>query len=102
MEAGKFVDFIGMLPGNTMMQSDAEMAYVQATLKGCPTWVRLPRDRWPDAWKKHRDPVAPLIRALYGHPDSGGDWERHCEIQVRSFGFRPVPDWPSTLIHDKT
>eukprot|EP00971_Amphidinium_carterae_P022302 439870-Amphidinium_carterae.1 len=50
MEAGKFVDFIGMLPGNTMMQSDAEMAYVQATLKGCPTWVRLPRDRWPDAW----------------------------------------------------
>eukprot|EP00971_Amphidinium_carterae_P073584 1455174-Amphidinium_carterae.1 len=77
MEAGKFVDFIGMLPGNAMMQSDAEMAYVQATLKGCPTWVRLPRDHWPDAWKKYRDPVALLIRALYGHPDSGGDWEKH-------------------------
>eukprot|EP00971_Amphidinium_carterae_P108725 2152812-Amphidinium_carterae.1 len=45
MEANKFVDFIGLLPGNTMMQSDAEMAYVQATLKGCATWVRLPRDR---------------------------------------------------------
>eukprot|EP00971_Amphidinium_carterae_P178655 3544084-Amphidinium_carterae.1 len=57
MEAGKFVDFIGLLPGNVMMQSDAEMAYVQATLKGCATWVRLPRDRWPDSWKKYRDPV---------------------------------------------
>eukprot|EP00971_Amphidinium_carterae_P288347 5724449-Amphidinium_carterae.1 len=70
MEAGKFVDFIGLLPGNVMMQSDAEMAYVQATLKGCATWVRLPRDRWPESWKKYRDPVVPLIRALYGHPDS--------------------------------
>eukprot|EP00971_Amphidinium_carterae_P116176 2301742-Amphidinium_carterae.3 len=35
MEAPKFVDFIGMLPGNTIMQFDAEMVYVQATLKGC-------------------------------------------------------------------
>eukprot|EP00971_Amphidinium_carterae_P141722 2807505-Amphidinium_carterae.4 len=101
MEASKFVDFVGMLPGNTMMQSDAEMAYVQATLKGCKTWVRLSRDRWPDSWEKYRDPVVPLVRALYGHPDSGGDdWQKHCEIQVRSFVFRPVPDWPSTFMRD--
>eukprot|EP00971_Amphidinium_carterae_P110796 2194824-Amphidinium_carterae.1 len=77
MEASKFVDFIDVLPGNTiMMQSDAEMADVQATLKGCNTWVRLPLDRWPDSWKKYRDPIVPLIRALYGHPDSGGPGRR--------------------------
>eukprot|EP00971_Amphidinium_carterae_P223979 4444422-Amphidinium_carterae.1 len=58
--------------GNTVMQSDAEMAYVQATLKGCNTWVRPPKDRWPDSWKQCRDPVVPFVRALYGHPDSTG------------------------------
>eukprot|EP00971_Amphidinium_carterae_P296610 5892207-Amphidinium_carterae.1 len=48
-----------------------------------------------------RDPVCPLKRALYGHPDSGGFWERHCEKQVRSVGFEPVPEWPSVFYHAK-
>eukprot|EP00971_Amphidinium_carterae_P132052 2615742-Amphidinium_carterae.1 len=51
---------------------NAEMAYIQATLQGIKTWVRLPKDQWPAAWRRMRDPVCPLVRALYGHPDAGG------------------------------
>eukprot|EP00971_Amphidinium_carterae_P088338 1747656-Amphidinium_carterae.2 len=47
------------------MQSDAEMAYVQATLKGCATWVRLPKDRWPchKAFTPHRSRAQPPLLA---------------------------------------
>eukprot|EP00971_Amphidinium_carterae_P000151 3338-Amphidinium_carterae.4 len=85
------------------MASDAEMAYIQATLQGTKTWVRLPKDQWPASWRRAswrrmRDPGCPLIRALYGHPDAGGFWERHCEKQVRSVGvILLVPEWPSVF-----
>eukprot|EP00971_Amphidinium_carterae_P286808 5694323-Amphidinium_carterae.1 len=46
-----------------------------------------------------RDLVCPLVRALYGHPDAGGYWERHYEKQVRSVGFVPVPEWNSVFYH---
>ena len=36
------------------------------------------------------DPVVPLRLALYGHPDSGGYWERHCHNRVLSLGFVPI------------
>eukprot|EP00971_Amphidinium_carterae_P238554 4735594-Amphidinium_carterae.1 len=81
------------------MASDAEMSYIQATLQGIKTWVRLPKDQWPAAWRRMRDRVCPLVRALYGHPDAGGYWERHCEKQVRSVGFVPVPKWNSVFYH---
>ena len=100
MEAGKFVDFYGMLPGHDAGQSDAEQAYTQTTLKGVPTVVRLPPEQWPDSWKGMRDPVCPLILALYGHPDSGGFWEQHCEEHVLSLGFKLIPSWYSCYWHD--
>eukprot|EP00439_Symbiodinium_sp_Y106_P061891 s1696_g9.t1 len=28
--------------------------------------------------------------ALYGHPDSGGIWEKHCEDQLKTVGWTPV------------
>ena len=37
--------------------------------------------------------------ALYGHPDVGGYWERHCDEHLTSVGFVPVPDWRSTYWH---
>eukprot|EP00969_Alexandrium_andersonii_P272340 12035856-Alexandrium_andersonii.AAC.1 len=54
--------------------SDATQAYTQARLKGKLTWVRLPEREWPEEWEKNgmRDPVAPLLLAIYGHPDAGG------------------------------
>eukprot|EP00969_Alexandrium_andersonii_P274223 12120747-Alexandrium_andersonii.AAC.1 len=54
--------------------SDATQAYTQARLKGKVAWVRLPEHEWPEEWKKNgmRDPVVPLLLALYCRPDAGG------------------------------
>ena len=40
-----------------------------------------------------------LKRALYGHPDSGGCWERHCESHLFAIGFEAVPEWQSVYWH---
>jgi len=43
-----------------------------------------------------------LLRiALYGHPDSGGLWEQHCEAKLLLVGF-VMPDlegWQSVFFH---
>ena len=49
MEAARSADAYGLCPGHAVEQSDAEQAYTQAWLSGTPTWVRLPRDQWPQA-----------------------------------------------------
>jgi len=72
MEAAKAVDAYGLFVGHATEQTDAEQAYTQSKLGGTPTWVRLPRERWPPAWKSMVDPVCPLRLSLYGHADSGG------------------------------
>ena len=101
MEAGKIIDVFGSQPGYAKQQADARQAYTQALFEGIATWVRLPRNRWPKAWTNYRDPVCPLRLALYGHPDSGGIWEKHCTKQLRSIGWVPVlPDiWQSIFYH---
>ena len=104
MEAGKALDCYGSAPGNKITQGDGKQAYTQTTLKGKPTWIRIPKYRWPKAWHgKYKDPVIPLVLALYGHPDSGGFWERHCEDCLAKVGFKAVhPEcWPSIFWHDK-
>ena len=46
-----------------------------------------------------KDPVVPLRIALYGHPDAGGYWEKHCESHIISEGFITIPDWRSVSWH---
>ena len=101
MEGSRSADCYGCLPGHDVMQADAEQAYIQAQLKGIATWVELPREEWPEEWVKRGlvRPVCPLHLALYGHPDSGGHWEAHCEAHLASVGFERIPDWHSTFWH---
>ncbi len=101
MEGSRSADCYGCIPGNNVMQADAEQAYIQAKLEGTPTWVEIPREEWPDEWVKRGmiRPVCPLHLALYGHPDSGGHWEAHCEAHLASVGFVRIPDWHSTFWH---
>ena len=109
MEAGKICDMWGCLPNHTIQQADGTQAYCQSELKGNKqTWIRLPVHKWPDHWKRsdgswmYHDPVVPLTRALYGHPDSGGFWERHCEEQIKDIGFKPIGKcfaWRSCFWH---
>jgi hypothetical protein len=103
LEAARCADCYGLAPGNDVLQADAEQAYTQALLTGATTWVRLPRDQWPPEWVERglRDPVCPLILALYGHPDSGGCWEAHCESHLRSVGFVDVDPWRSCFWHPR-
>eukprot|EP00975_Prorocentrum_lima_P020296 4270803-Prorocentrum_lima.AAC.1 len=100
MVACKAADVYALMPGHDMQQADATQAYTQSKLGGIPTWVMLPADRWPSWWRtKYKKPVCPLRLALYGHPDSGGYWERHCETHLKSQGFKPIPDWRSCFVH---
>ena len=92
MEAGKTIDAYGCFPGHSCEQADAEQAYIQADLTGTETWVWLPDEAWEQAPKDVRDafrakglrrPVVRLRKALYGHPDAGTFWERHCDVRLQ-------------------
>eukprot|EP00969_Alexandrium_andersonii_P213809 9441815-Alexandrium_andersonii.AAC.1 len=72
MEAAEAADFVALMPGNIGQQSDATQACTQACLSGLRTYVRLPRHEWPASCQGMTDPVFPLGKALYGHPESGG------------------------------
>ena len=52
---------------------------------------------------RDRNPVVPLVLALYGHPDAGGFWEEQCDAAVKSCGFTDFKDsgWRSTYWHPK-
>ena len=91
-EASRWADFYGCLPGHGVKLADAIQAYIQAVLTGPPCWVELPEDAWPDDvdFRKFRRPVVRLVKALYGHPDSGTMWEQHCDRKVRELDFIPV------------
>ena len=71
----------GLTPGNVLTAADGEQAYTQADFGGSrETWITLPREQWRESWKgKFTCPMVKLKKALYGHPDSGGFWEIHCE-----------------------
>jgi hypothetical protein len=104
MEASRNIDCYGCFPGHGIQQADAEQAYIQAELKGTETWVSIPEEAWPDSWWKtvngervpaYDRPVCKLLRALYGHPDSGTMWDKHCHKRLLNNGFVPITSWPS-------
>ena len=101
MEAAKVIDVFGSRPGYAKQQADARQAYTQALFEGIETWLRLPRNRWPKEWESFKGPVCPLMLALYGHPDSGGIWEKRCTKQLESVGWKQVlPEiWQSIYYH---
>jgi hypothetical protein len=100
MEAGKAVDCHGCAPGHDVEQADAVQAYIQAPLSGTETWVHLPIEAWPAEWHgKFTKPVVLFKKALYGHPDSGTYWEKHCDTALRAGGYKPVINWPSCYYH---
>ena len=100
MEASKAADFYGLIPGHAVEIADAVQAYIQAELSGTPCWICLPPEARPDSWARFKKPVVPLLRALYGHPDSGTMWEVHCDKHVQSVGFKLVgEEWQSCYFH---
>ena len=103
VEASRAADAYGLLPGHSIQVADADQAYTQSYLEGPnKTFVGLPRERWPQSWhdRGFRDPVCPLVLSLYGHPDAGGYWERHCDRILRKNGWSQIADWRSCYWHE--
>ena len=66
----------------------------------CPdVWIRLPRHRWPKSWESIEDPVAPLERNLYGHPQAVLLWERQFEEALSELGWEKIPNWECMFVH---
>ena len=100
--ASRAADAYGMLSGNDIEAADADSAYTQSYLDSkIKTWVSIPREQWPQKWIDDgmENPVCPLVLSLYGHPDAGGYWERHCDGILQSRGWVPVPGWRSCYWH---
>ena len=90
----------GMLPGHKTTCADAIRAYVQSLLGGKhKTWVLIPKELWPASWRTRgfTQPMCLLNKALYGHPDAGGHWERHLTAAIRAVGGVPVENHPSSF-----
>ena len=80
--------------------------YIQAEMKGDPTWFCLPPEARPEWWRKKfphlRRIVCRLLKALYGNPDAGTYREQKCDAHVKAVGFVPIgPEWPSCCYHPK-
>ena len=57
MAAIKVCDAYGLIDRHTIMQADAEAAYINTRLTGPKTYVRLPPNRDPAKFKHLRDLV---------------------------------------------
>ena len=92
----------GRVPGHKTTSADAVKAYVQAVLKSKhPTWVQIPKELRPESWKFRR-PVCRLYKALYGHPESGGHWEKHLKGVIKNLGGEPIDEHPGSFWFPKT
>ena len=94
----------GALPGHATSAADAIKAYVQALLKSkFQTWIELPPELRPKWWRdKFVRPVVLLLRALYGHPEAGGLWEKHLKQVLRQLGGEEVPEYPGNFWFPET
>ena len=84
---------------SVLLQSDCTKAYVQAPMKGTPTFIRLPKAWWPPHWVgKYRDPLCRLLRALYGHPDAGNHWADKIGEELKRLQFKEVESWTAVFV----
>ena len=73
-----FVVAFSLLEGNACTTSDCIKAYVQSVLdSSCPTYVLLPWELVPAHARHVKQPVAPLVKSLYGHPLASASWQNH-------------------------
>ena len=84
MSATSMMDALARFDGMDGEDSDALGAYHQTVLGGPPTWIKLPKHRWPKHWHgKYTDPVVRLRLNLYGHPLAGLYWDKLSQEQIK-------------------
>ena len=57
----------------------------------------MPPELRPPEWRNAKKPMCCLVKALYGHPESGAHWERHLEAAVTGSGGVPITGHPSSF-----
>ena len=100
----KILDAYGCQPRHSKEQADARQAYYASSVHRYPYLAAFafPRNRWPKDWQRlYKDPLVPMLLALYGHPDSGGIWEKHFEDKIATKGWVSVLKevWKSMFFH---
>jgi hypothetical protein len=100
LESSRYADLYALFPGHSVEARDVQQAYLQAELRGPPTYVVLPKELWTPAMHKMKCPVVRLNRALYGHKNSGVFWQEYCEKQCKNAGFEQFSEcWPGCYWH---
>ena len=112
MASIRVVRAVSALRGWPAKARDAAQAYIQARIDnlGRPnTWVRLPNSWRPAFWftengeLRYLDPVCPLQRALYGHPESGAIWgKKHLASILEELEWERVAAHLGTWVHKET
>ena len=93
----------GCISGHKTTVADAIKAYIQSDLNAKqPTYIELPKHLCPKRFRHYRRPVFRLVKALYGHPEAGGHWERHLRKIIRAMGGKEVPSHPSCFYFSET
>ncbi len=93
-EAARTNIALGCRRGFVSEVADARAAYVQAPLrsreKNIDTWAELPSELIPSGVEHLDRPCVLLLKSLYGHPESGCNWQLHCEAQLKRLGYTEV------------
>jgi hypothetical protein len=75
------LDAYSLMTGHVGQQNNGAQAVTQATQGTGPdniiTGARLPKELQPTSFDKFRDPAVIVRKAMYGHPEAQGHWERH-------------------------
>ena len=116
MAATKFMDVLARCPGNGGEDSDAVAAYTQVKIdedltyllgkgtKFVDAWVTIPRNRWPEAWKKDGahwgDAYVRVRRNIYGHKVAALLQQKYAEwIITTKCVFEKLVDWECLYVH---
>ena len=87
----------GALHGHKTTHSDVTRAYTQYLLKTkVPTWVELPKELTPKEYSHLERPCVRLVRALYGHPESGWHWGKRFKEIMSSMNGVHLDDFQSS------
>ena len=105
---------VAALKGFSAAPRDAEPVYLQAlidTPTRTPAFVELPREWWPDDWfhdsagrtqPKYGFPRCRLLRAFYGHPESGALWEATFTDIMTNEGWWTISGTAGVFPHEPT
>jgi len=104
LEGLRMLIFQSCALGHTLFAGDVTGAYLETKLgQGAPEiWVEVPEQlrKLKSKWARMNCPMVQLIKALYGLPRAGHDWDRYMRSILAKKGWEPLDNMNS--IYAKT